>query len=121
MSSFVTVLHCIACRCEVYQHSLVSDKETNSTTVLEKTNKCHVDDSTSKVTVTTLENVALTLEASITHAADDSFDFFFCFFEKISLDISFELSAKQMILMKCQYLFSLKKKSATNFAWHLMG
>ena len=37
--------------------------------------------------------------------------FFFCVFsEKTSLDISCESSAKQMIHMKCQDLFSLKKK-----------
>ena len=38
--------------------------------------------------------------------------FLFCFFfsKKISLDISYESSAKQMIHMKCQDLFSLKLK-----------
>ena len=36
--------------------------------------------------------------------------FFFFFSEKTSLDISCELSAKQMIHMKCQDLFSLKTK-----------
>ena len=44
----------------------------------------------------------------ITTAADDSF--FYYFLEKTSLDISCELSAWQMIHMKCQDLFSLKNK-----------
>ena len=48
-------------------------------------------------------------EASITIAADDSLKYFH-FSEKIRLDISCELSAEQMIHMKCQVLFSLKKK-----------
>ena len=50
---------------------------------------------------------------------------YFLFSEKISLDISYESSAWQMIHMKCQDLFSLKKKkkkknrmlSVINFAW----
>ena len=38
--------------------------------------------------------------------------FFFCYFsEKTSLDISCESSAKQMIHMKCQDLFSRKNKN----------
>ena len=36
--------------------------------------------------------------------------FFFFFSEKTSLDISCKSSAKQMIHMKCQDLFSLKNK-----------
>ena len=48
---------------------------------------------------------------------------------KINLDILCESSAKQMIHIKCQDLFSLKNKkknknrmsSATNFTWHLKG
>ena len=64
----------------------------------------------------------LTLKAPITNAADDNFfKFLFYFSEKTSLDISCESSAWQMIHMKCQDLFFLKKKmsSAINFAWHL--
>ena len=38
------------------------------------------------------------------------FLFFFILSEETSIDISCELSAKQMIHMKCQDLFSLKKK-----------
>ena len=38
------------------------------------------------------------------------FFFFFFFSEKTSLDISSESSAKQMIHMKCEDLFSLKNK-----------
>ena len=34
---------------------------------------------------------------------------FFSFLEKVRLDISYELSALQMIFMKCQLLFFLKK------------
>ena len=47
--------------------------------------------------------------------------------EKTSPDISYESSAKQMIHMKCQDLFSLKieknefRMSPTNFTWHSMG
>ena len=56
--------------------------------------------------------------------------FFFYFSEKTSLDISCELSAWQMIHMKCQDLFSLKNNnkkkkngmsSVTNFGWHFKG
>ena len=36
--------------------------------------------------------------------------YYYYFSEKTSLDISCESSAKQMIHMKCQDLFSLKKK-----------
>ena len=39
-----------------------------------------------------------------------TFKFFSYFSEKTSLDISCESSAKQMIHMKCQDLFSLKNK-----------
>ena len=51
----------------------------------------------------------LILKAPITTAADDNLLFYF-FSEKTSLDISCESSAKQMIHMKCQDLFSLKNK-----------
>ena len=45
----------------------------------------------------------------ITTAADENFDFiFFYLSEKTNPDISCELSAKEMIHMKCQDLFSLK-------------
>ena len=54
----------------------------------------------------------LTLKVPITTAADDNFFFFFFFYfsEKTSLEISCESSTWQMIHMKCQNLFSLKKK-----------
>ena len=71
----------------------------------------------------------LTLKAPITTAADATFFFFFvlffCFSDKTSRDISCESSAWQTVYMKCQDLFSLKKKnwisSATNFAWRFKG
>ena len=47
------------------------------------------------------------LKVQIATAADDNF---FFFSEKISLDISCELSAWQTIHMKCQDLLSLKNK-----------
>ena len=75
------------------------------------------------------ENTAshLTLKAPITTAVDDNFFilFFFYYSEKASLEISCELSAWQMIHMKCQDLFSLKiKKNLLNvicykFYWAL--
>ena len=40
----------------------------------------------------------------------DNIVFFYYFSEKIKLGISCESSARQMIHMKCQALFSLKKK-----------
>ena len=54
----------------------------------------------------------LTLKVPITTAADDNFLYFFIIFfsEKTSLDISCESSAWQTIHMKCQDLYSLKKK-----------
>ena len=53
----------------------------------------------------------VTLKAPVTTAADDKvFIYFFYFSEKTSLDISCELSAWQMIHMKCQDLVSLKNK-----------
>ena len=54
----------------------------------------------------------LTLKAPITTAADDIRKYFFIFFsEKIRLDVSTESSARQMIHMKNQALFSSKDKS----------
>ena len=54
----------------------------------------------------------LILKVPITIAADNNSDFFLIFFlEKTSHDISCESSAEQMIHMKCQDLFSLKKKN----------
>ena len=55
-------------------------------------------------------------KALITTVADDIiffflfiyFDFFVCIFSEIMLEISCELSARQMIHMKCQFLFPLK-------------
>ena len=56
----------------------------------------------------------LTLKLPITTAAEDNFHIllllFFHFSEKISLHISCESFSKQRIHMKCQDLFSLKKK-----------
>ena len=53
------------------------------------------------------------VNATITSAADDIltsfFFFFFHFSKKIRLDITCDSSAWQMIHMKCQDLFSLKK------------
>ena len=52
----------------------------------------------------------LTLKAPSKIVADDILIFFyFNFSEKTSLDILCESSAKQMIHIKCQDLFSLKK------------
>ena len=63
----------------------------------------------------------LTLKAPITTAADDNFVlFFFYFSEKTSLDISCESSAWQMIHMKCQDLFSLKKKKKKKIECRLL-
>ena len=54
---------------------------------------------------------SLTLKApSIICSRRHSKFFFYYFLEETSLDISCELSAKQTIHMKCQDLFSLKKK-----------
>ena len=68
----------------------------------------------------------LTLKAKITTAADDNLLLLFLFSEKISLDISCESSAaKQTIHMKCQDLFSLKKKLECHllqiFSWRFKG
>ena len=52
----------------------------------------------------------LTLKAPITIAPDDIHNFFYCFSEKIKLDVSSESSARQRIHMKNQALFSLKGK-----------
>ena len=71
--------------------------------------------------------ISLTLKApSKIHSGRYSKKLFY-FSEKASLDIACESSAKQTIHMKCQDLFSLKKKkknrmlSATNFAWRFKG
>ena len=54
----------------------------------------------------------LTLTEPFTTAADDIHKYFFhCFSEKIRLDVSSESSARQMIHMKNQALFSSKDKS----------
>ena len=54
----------------------------------------------------------LTLKAPITTAADDTQKYFFyCFLEKIRLDVSSESSARQRIHMKNQALFSSNDKS----------
>ena len=58
----------------------------------------------------------LTLKASVTIAADDNFYFFFFQKKKTSLDISCESSAWQMIHMKWQDLFSLKKRGWSGVA-----
>ena len=52
----------------------------------------------------------LILKVSNITAADDILIFLIYFIEKIRLGISCESSAKQMIHMKCQVLFSLKSK-----------
>ena len=52
-----------------------------------------------------------TLKVPITTAADDIQKFFFCFSEKIRLDVSSESSARQRIHSKHQALFSSKDKS----------
>ena len=52
----------------------------------------------------------LTLKAPIMTAADD-INIFYCFSEKIRLDISSESSARQRFHMKNQALFPLKDKS----------
>ena len=62
--------------------------------------------------------LTLTLKAPITTAAVDNFSFYFS--EKTSLDISCESSAKQMIHMKCQDLFSLKHKKNPIFECRLL-
>ena len=54
----------------------------------------------------------LTLKAPITTAADDIHKYFFhCFSEKIRLDVSSELSARQRVHMTNQALFSSKDRS----------
>ena len=56
--------------------------------------------------------IMLTLKVPITTAADDIHKFFFyCFSEKIRLDVSSESSARQRIHLKHQALFSSKDKS----------
>ena len=57
----------------------------------------------------------LTIKALITTTVDNTLKYFFIFIviffsEKISLDISCQLSARQTIHMKYQVLFSLKNK-----------
>ena len=52
----------------------------------------------------------LIFKAPITTAADNFFFFFFFIFQRKQVDISYELSAWQMIHMKCQDLFSLTSK-----------
>ena len=56
----------------------------------------------------------LTLKAPITTAADDNYFYIyiyiFYFLEKTNFNISYESSAWQTVHMKCQDLFSLKKK-----------
>ena len=55
----------------------------------------------------------VTLKAPITTVADNIFKYVYIsvlFFKEISLDISCESFAKLMIHIKCQDLFSLKKK-----------
>ena len=63
-------------------------------------------------------------------AADDNLEYFFfyCFSEKIRLDLSCESSAGQRIHMKYKVLFSSKDKSEINksviccsFAWLFKG
>ena len=79
----------------------------------------------------------LTLKVSITNAAGNILIFFFFFFfffflifdlilffdvsEKIRLDISYELPAKQTIHIKCQVLFSVKNKNKLSQLLHFKG
>ena len=55
----------------------------------------------------------LTIKAPITAAADDIhiYIYFYCFSEKIKLDVSSESSAGQRIHIKYQALFSSKHES----------
>ena len=53
----------------------------------------------------------VTLKTPITTAADDIHNFCHCFSEKMRLDVSSEVSARQRIDMKNQALFSSKDKS----------
>ena len=77
-----------------------------------------------------MHSIDLTLKGQITTAADDSLKYFFVIFsEKIRLDISCEFSARQMIYMKHEALFSPKIKvkrikvspAATLLGWHFKG
>ena len=54
-------------------------------------------------------NFILTLKAPITTAVENNFSF--SFFRELNLEISCESSAKLMIHMKCQDLFSLKNNN----------
>ena len=54
---------------------------------------------------------SLTLKAPLTTAADDIHKYFFIVFQKISLGVSSESSARQRIHLKHQALFSSKDKS----------
>ena len=54
--------------------------------------------------------IALTLIAVVQTAADDLLKYIILFFrEKLKLDISCESFARQMIHIKCEALFSLKR------------
>ena len=52
----------------------------------------------------------LSLKYKASLLADNNLKLILYFSEKLRLDISCELSARQTIHMKCQFLFSLKKK-----------
>ena len=56
----------------------------------------------------------LTLKVLITSAAVDILIFLFVLFREKRLDVSYESSARQIIHMKCQILFFLKKKEENN-------
>ena len=65
------------------------------------------------------ESVGLNFRAIVTTTADDTlifwiFFFFWYFSEKISLEVSYELSVQQTIHMKCCLLFSKKNISFTD-------
>ena len=64
------------------------------------------------ITALPMNEILLTLKAQITTATDDIHKYFFyCYSEKIRLDVSSEFSARQRIHMKNQALLSSKDKS----------
>ena len=73
-----------------------------------------------KINVTKSTPGCSNFKAPITIAADDTFKYiyiyiyiFFLIFYRKCLNITCDLSAKQTIHMKCQYLFSLKTRKVS--------